>query len=411
MIKKIRYKLILILSLSLFIVLASTILIINLVNFNNVNSSADNILNFLSYNDGEFKVDIPKFDENQNQDFDNHGFSHKMDIETPYQTRYFYVKKDNSSYNCNVSHVAKINEEDSIQYFIKASNKSSSRGYIDSYRYYKKNMNFIIFVDCSNELETAYDFLKNSLIISSVGYAVVFILVFVLSKYAIKPISENYEKQKRFITDASHELKTPLTIISANNELLEMINGYNEANIVISKQVDRMTNMVKNLTSLSRVSEINKLSNVNKVSVSDTLLDVSSLFKNNFLSSNKSYKVDIKQDLNTKGDENLLRQLFSIILDNALKYSVSYVILRAYKENKKVILTCSNDCLNLKKGNLNHYFERFYRSDESRGSSITGNGIGLSIAKSICDLHHFKATCEAIDENLFQIMIVMTQQD
>lgn len=408
MIKKIRKKLILILSLSLFVVLTIIIFVVNLINFNNVSSSADNILNFLSMNDGEFKTDNqpPKIDDHDNSTNKNDD-KHKMDVETPYETRYFYVKENDGTITANVTHVAKIDENKAIEYYEEVSSTSSTRGYLDSYRYYKKEVNFIIFIDCSNELSTAFEFLKDSLIISSIGYVAVFVLVFILSKYAIKPISESYEKQKRFITDASHELKTPLTIISANNELLEMLNGENEANVVINKQIDRMTNMVKNLTSLSRILEVDKLSNSSILSLSDIIIDVSSLFKTNFETMNKKYKEDIEPDLYIKGDENLIRQLFSIIFDNALKYSSSYIIIRAYSENKKIIVKCSNDCQNLKKGNMDRCFERFYRSDDARGSSITGNGIGLSIAKSISDLHSFEISADAIEDDLFEIKIEM----
>ena len=233
----------------------------------------------------------------------------------------------------------------------------------------------------------------------------VFILLVIFSKPLVLPIAKSYERQKRFITDASHELKTPLTIISANNELIEMENGESESTRAIEKQVNRLTTLVKNLISLSKIDESERLNSAKNFSLSDALIDVCENFKVAFRNSNKYFTYDVEEGIDYFGDENLIRQLINILLDNANKYSLTKVNVNLEKVGNKINIVVTNDSKEVEERNLKEYFERFYRSQMSRSSDVEGSGIGLSLAKEIVTLHKGEISAYGIDTNTFQIKI------
>ena len=226
-----------------------------------------------------------------------------------------------------------------------------------------------------------------------------------MSKKAVKPLAEAYEKQNLFITNASHELKTPLTIISANNEMLEIENGENEYSQAINKQINKMNSMVKNLTMLSRIYESTNIFYEN-VDLSEVMLEIVNLYKIPFKNKNINFNYTINNDIIIKGDIMMLKQLFASLFDNALKYTKDDFELSLVKQSNKIVCTFTNNSYDIKKGNLDKCFERFYRLEEVRGSMIEGSGIGLSLAKEITYLH--KGTIEAFapEDNIFTIKLV-----
>jgi len=242
-----------------------------------------------------------------------------------------------------------------------------------------------------------------SLIISSIGYVCVFLLILLASKYVFKPVDEAYLKQKRFISNASHELKTPLTIISANNELIEMIHGADESTDAINRQVKKLNQMVSSLSLLTKLSEKNKLDNKQIFNLSDTINDV---IADSCILNNESIKIEIKvnENINYEGEEGLIRQLISIIIDNAVKYSINNISIFLYQDSKDIIFECMNDCYEIEDGIHNEVFERFYRNDNIR-SKVEGSGIGLSIAKEITDLHKASISASSVN-NTFKIKII-----
>lgn len=413
MIKKLRRKFILVTMLSVFCVLAIIMTAINVINYTKISSYADNVLNVLYENDGQFSLPDntvqPHNEQSQPPDASQQFKPpHGMSEETPYETRYFTVRYEDSEIKTDVNNIAAISSEEAISLSEEAIAKNRNRGYIGIYRFLvADNGSFILFVDCARQMETADSFLQASLLISGAGLVAVFVLVFFLSKYAVKPIAESYEKQKRFITDASHELKTPLTIISANNELIELTTGETQATQAISKQVVRMTAMIKNLTALASLDEMNKLAQRANFSLTDILTDISALFRPTIEDAGRIFNEKIDKDLMINGDETQIRQAVSIILENSSKYAKTFVTLNASITGKQIILELSNDADNVPQGNLDRCFERFYRTDEARASTVSGNGIGLSIAKSIVELHGGTINAFGSEDNIFKIKIVL----
>ena len=424
MIKKLRRKFILVTMLAVFCVLAVIMTAINLVNYGKVASYADSVLDVLYAGGGAFswaerptEPEPTKPDEVQGQAPnadsqarpDGNGKPappHGMNEETPYETRYFTVKFGDSGAETDLSNIAAITEDRAVDLAEQAAGKRSDRGYIGVYRYYVADDGaFVLFVDCARQKDTADSFLYASLWISGAGLIAVFVLILFLSKLAVRPIAESYEKQKRFITDASHELKTPLTIVSANNELTELTGGETQYTAAIAAQVERMTAMVKNLTALARLDETEKLPQKTEFSLTEALSGTVDSFRAAIEKDGRTLSTDIDDGLKICGDETLVRQAFSIVLENAAKYALSRVTLTAKRAGKNAVIECANDADGVKAGDMNRCFERFYRSDEARASKVHGNGVGLSIAKSIVELHDGKVSAYGGADGVFTIRI------
>lgn len=421
MIKKLRAKFILVTMLSVFCVLAVIMTAINVVNYGKVASYADSVLDVLYAGGGSFQNSaqpVPggetkpddNLDEKTDDDDDDDDDDDEskpipgMNRETPYETRYFTVKFGDTGAVADVGSIAAVSGERAVKLAAQAANKRTNRGYIGIYRYYvADDGQFVLFVDCARQKDTADTFFATSMWISGVGLVAVFVLILFLSKLAVRPIAESYEKQKRFITDASHELKTPLTIISANNELTELTDGETQYTAAIAAQVERMTAMVKNLTALARLDETEKLSQKTEFSLSEALSGTVDSFRAAIGKDGRTLSTDIDDGLKICGDETLVRQAFSIVLENAAKYAISRVTLTAKRVGKNAVIECANDADGVKAGDMNRCFERFYRSDEARASKVHGNGVGLSIAKSIVELHDGKVSAYGSADGVFTI--------
>ncbi|MGM9683760.1 MAG: sensor histidine kinase [Eubacteriales bacterium] len=411
MIGKLRRKFILIAMLSVIGVLAIIMTAVNIMNYSEVVTYADNVLDVLYERDGRFLLpddDVLPKDEQGSMRQPLKPPRKGMSEETPYETRYFTVRYENSATVSDVRNIAAVSSDEAKILADEAIASGKTRGFLGIYRFLVADEgSFVLFVDCAKQRETASSFLTSSLLISAIGIAAVFVLVLLLSKHAVKPIAESYERQKRFITDASHELKTPLTIISANNEITELTVGESRATRAISKQVARMTAMVKNLTTLAKLDETERPALRVDFSLTDTLIDLCALFRPAVESGGRLFEEQIDKDLTVRGDETLLRQAFSILFDNAAKYARTRVSLSAEKTDRNITVILQNDADNIGKGNLDRCFERFYRTDEARASCVSGNGIGLSIAKSIVELHGGSICAEGFPDNIFRITVVL----
>ncbi len=190
--------------------------------------------------------------------------------------------------------------------------------------------------------------------------------------------------QKEFITDAGHELKTPLTSISTSADVLKMENGDNEWVDNIQKQTVRMSKLVKNLVMLSRLDEGMPLPDKSDFSLSDAAWEAAEPFEMRAKAQGKSYSQNIAPDLNMTGDMAAVQQLISILLDNAFKYSDDggEIRLSVCAQHKNKVIEVYNTCPPDSLGDIDRFFDRFYRADKSRAYD-GGTGIGLAIARAI----------------------------
>ncbi len=266
------------------------------------------------------------------------------------------------------------------------------------YRYYKYLMEpdhaedteeayRIAVINASNELYSVFRILIISLVTAVLTYGIVLFVIVRASERAVRPMAESYEKQKRFITDAGHELKTPLSVISANNEVSKLTFGENEVFDTIDRQVTRMNALIRSLMELSRMDEEQK-PEFAPFSLSDALYDTFSSFRNVAESKGKTFTCDIEEGISFVGDESKIRQLAAILADNGVKYcDEGGEILSSLSESAgRIRIRVENDYADVDKIDPKLLFERFYRADEAR--SYDGSyGLGLSIARSIVNLH------------------------
>ena len=261
-------------------------------------------------------------------------------------------------------------------------------------------------LNASDSLYSIFSVILISAVIGLTSFLLVLLIVILASKRAVKPIAESYIRQKQFVTDAGHELKTPLTVISADNELLRILCGDNEWSDGIDRQVTKMNGLVQNLIALAKMDEEQKpvFASFN---LSDAVYDTVMPFENLILSREKYITVDIAENIFYTGDESRLRQLVSILMDNAAKYcdekGAISVCLRA---DRLIRLQISNDYDAVNTCDLEQIFQRFYRTDKAR-TPDGSYGLGLSIAKSIVAYHKGTIHARALghDRIMFEVLL------
>lgn len=329
--------------------------------------------------------------------------------EAPFETRFFSVLvTDGEAQSIDVDHIAAITEELAQRYALRAAEDSRDQGYYSSYKFGKKVNDdgsiLVVIVDCSSRFSSLMWLARISLAIGVAALVLMFITVYLLSGLAVRPAAESMEKQKRFISDAGHELKTPLAVISANVDVLEMDGASNEWTKSIRNQVRRMTELVGNMLALSRMEEGNADALFADVDLSQVMRESVVTYRSVAQTKGRRFDTDIASGIHMQGDRRSLAQLSSILLDNAMKYSSegSIVSVRLSKDDKGILYTVSNRCDEMPEGDLGRLFDRFYRADSSRARESGGYGIGLSVAKAICENHGGTITATAEEGNIIR---------
>lgn len=433
---KLRRKLVLIVMISLFIVELIIVITINGINFYNLDKRTDTLLSEISAGGGSF---IEMTDPNLKKRYDTSpGYkpegdppempeSHsgddslsvpasssssssrtkkklssvigggELDIETRYSTRFFTVKVNskNDITQINTSRIAALSANDAKEFAQKILALDKETGYLDNYKYLvstdeESGSKLVIVIDVNSDIGTAQNFLIISCLVAFGSLVVVTILVAVFSRRAIKPMIENMERQKQFITDAGHEIKTPLAIISANTEVIEMISGESEWTDSIKNQSKRLSELVARLLKLAKMEEeVKNELVITEFNISDAVIDTAEPFITLAKSKNKELTLDIAEGLMFTGDEASIRELTSILTENAVKYADenSEIKLALKKQGKEIRLSVFNKGEPIDEKSLPRLFDRFYREDSSRTRETGGSGIGLSIAKAIVTAH------------------------
>lgn len=423
MIRGLKIKFIALSMTALIVLLAVIVGGMNLISYNAVISDADFTLSILSQNKGRFpdmkKEDNADSDENDYDDIDADEIANNrkkplmrgMSPELPFESRYFSVVLNTQGeiIMTETSKIASVTPDEAVDFAKDVISGGKSKGFIGNYRYTSSadsGNTRIIFLDCERKLDSFDTFLQASIIMSLIGTAAVFFIICFFSGRIVRPISESYEKQKRFITDAGHEIKTPLTVINANADLLQMDMGENECITDIKQQTQRLRSLTEDLVMLARMEETESKIQKIEFPISEVVEDAAKPFHNVALQQGKRLSCNIQPMLCINGNGAAIQKLTSILIDNALKYSPdkSEIALSLSQRGKMVYLAvCNPTNIPLKTQDLAHIFDRFYRTDESRNSQTGGHGIGLSIAKSIVAAHGGKINAELKDGGLFQI--------
>ena len=411
MINKLKRKFLIIGTVSMFVLMAVLVLIMNIVNYRGVISDADSVLDMLS------QPNLPFLTEKDPPDMPKEisGFVPPgMSVEVPYESRFFAVQvsSDGRILQSDLSRIVSVDDKSAKEYINTALKSGRTRGFIGSFRYLKtadRDGTRILFLDCGRKLDSFTGFLWTSVIVGLAGCLVVFIVFILAAGKIVAPIAESYEKQKRFISDAGHEIKTPLTIINANIDLLET-DGEKEELADIRAQTDRLTELTNNLVMLSKMEEAEHTLRKIEFPLSDLAAEIVGSFRAPAASRGLDLEVDITPGITMEGSPDTIRQLISILLDNAVKYSPDggkiEVGLSAHR--KTVSLSVRNTTAEkINEGDLNRVFDRFYRTDESRNSETGGHGIGLSIAKAITEAHGGSISASTKSGDDFCVTVVL----
>ena len=408
MLKKMRWHFILAAMAAVFIMLAAVVTGINVWNYHTTAKRADQrILEIFDFEVEKGNMSEPAPPEIFDRPDDR-------DPEAPYTTRFFIVRLDESEKVTDVStdFIASVDKEEAEEFAYSVLNKKRQLGYYKNYRFQiftDNNDNIVIFLNNAMELHSARNVLLISCLVGVGCFLIVFLLVLVLSRQAMKPYIRNIERQKRFITDASHEIKTPLTSIGTSVDVIEMEHGQDEWTRNIHRQTEKMSRMVADLVTLSRLDEENPFLDKVEFSLSDAAWEVAEPFTSLAKAQGKNYSQRIEENLTLCGNPDAARQMISVLLDNALKYSDENGIIRldVYKDHSKIKIEVYNTCVLEDTQNLSRLFERFYRPDDSRAGRTGGSGIGLSIAQAVAEAYGGKIKVRSKDGKsiLFQVTI------
>lgn len=411
MIGKLKRKFTILATVSMLLLMTVLVLIMNIVNYSSVVRESDAVLGMLSQTSAPPKDNVtPPGKSGDRKD----GFIPRgMSPEVPYESRYFTVTvtENGEMKESDLSKIISVDSESVKDYIEKAFAGNNDRGFIGQFRYLKttnNNMTRIIFLDCGRKLDTFYTFLWTSLAVGFFGCVAVFVAFLFVSGKIVRPIAESYEKQKRFISDAGHEIKTPLTIINANVDLLEC-DGEKEELKEIKNQTHRLTEFTDSLVYLSKMEESGQSLPRVEMPLSDIVIEETESFRAPALTKNIVFTVRAEPQIAFCGVPEAVRRLVCVLLQNAVKYTPDggIVTLNLTKSKKQAILSVFNTTENeIIKSDLPYVFDRFFRTDVSRNSENGGHGIGLSIAKAIVDEHG--GTIEASTKTGNDFLITVT---
>ena len=337
----------------------------------------DSVISVLYENDGvfpeEWKLKDPRYKRG----------TFEATSETPFETRYLAATFDTarSLTSLDATHVAELDEQEAAEVIGHMLDGVANAGYYDRYRFRvfteQDGSGMIIAVDCFQQLQSSHTLLLISAAIMGATVTITGLFIVPLSKRFVDPYVRNLERQKRFVTDASHELKTPIAIISANTDLIEATEGESSWTRSTRAQTARLNKLTGELIELARTIDTFEGA-ATRASVADGLEGISA---------REVGKAEPR--IIVSGSPEELDRLVSVLVDNAVKYCDDNGSIRVRLEQRKreIVLTVTNPCASLTTQDTRRIFDRFYRADASRSRSTGGNGIGLSIAQGIVSRH------------------------
>lgn len=404
MIRKLRWKFICVTMAAVLAVLLLIIFTINAVNIWQSNEALDSVTESLLESGGTFQKNMDNFkmekrENNNNAEFKTGIKGRFHDKELPFATRFFTVTLNSSGeiVSNDLNSIVSVTKDEAEQIAAAIMTRRGTTGWYQTWRYRVgeiENGFLLIVVEATSTRSSILSVFGITLIVGLAALLAIFALIVPLSKRVIRPIAETYENQRRFITDASHELKTPLTVISANAELLGMTCGENEWSDGILRQCEQMRILIGRMIQMSRLDEGEQRLTFERFDLSEAVYDTVMSFRGPADARGLKVTVEIPPDIHFLGDEGAIRQLISILMDNALKYSDKggQIFVRLKREAKgfgrdKLNISVQNTFLAVASLETDKLFERFYRADSSHteGNSY---GLGLPIARSVAELHN-----------------------
>lgn len=367
------------------------------------NRQADQITAMISENNGT----LPQLKDYKQQQKNSQAFEryfNNYNEDSSYRTRFFriFLDEDKKVTNVNMDHIAAVDVKKAVRMTKMAMLRRGKVGLVGSYRYRKEykdgQVRSIIFLDCKENQSFYHLAVTITITVSTLLTCLITVIFAIASKRAVRPFEINSNRQKQFITDASHELKTPLAIISANAEVLQYKGDGNEWTQNIIDQTKHMGKLINQLLVLAKLDEVQEKSEKQEADLKLLLEETIEPFEEVATQKKVTLKLHLEEGVTIRVNREQIAQLVSILTENAAKYvnDGGKIVWRLTKTQHGAVLVVKNTT-EKELPDTKRMFDRFYRSDSSRSSKTGGQGIGLSIAKKIVDSHKGSITAKAGD--------------
>ena len=374
MIKKLKSKIFLLIMISLSVLIVGIIVVFAVLNYSNTIKTTTLMMDRIS-NFEDKKI------------IGNETTKPELEIEG----LYFVEVKNSKVVNNSV-----ITNSDLEKYAIKVSNSKNESGIVGKYIYKvrktKDNVSMVILM----ENEKAISHIRVIFLFSGISIVLSLLIIYSvsrkLSETIVKPVEETLEKQKQFISDASHELKTPLAVIEANADVLENEVGKNKWLTYIQNEINSMDKLINELLLLAKTENVDSIKTYKKFDLSKEVEIIISVFESMAYEKNVKINTNIQKDVIMNGNKEDIKHILSTLIDNAIKHAETEgnVTIELSKEKNEIILQVKNEGDPIPEGEREKIFERFYRIDKSRNRSEKRYGLGLAIAKSTVEKYNGK---------------------
>lgn len=323
-----------------------------------------------------------------------------VNAETEYENRYAWgvVDDQDAILSLNADHIASEDVRELHAIISEILSWNVPDGYYSFYRFRvfsnDDGTRTIYLLDCLQRQQTKVVLAQSLAVMSLATLALVFILLFPISRRITRSYARNLERQQRFVTDASHELKTPLTIISANNDIIERLSGETQWTRSTKTQIARLNTLMRDLIETAKSSEALDVAALPVIDLSQLTSRVVEDFRPFAEAKGKRISVEAEGNVRIRGSEDSINRVLSVLLDNAVKHGDEggEITVRLHATRKHAVLCVDNPAANVTEDETRHLFDRFYRTDTSRARSTGGYGIGLSTAHGNIERHGGKLT-------------------
>ncbi|MGI6665387.1 MAG: sensor histidine kinase [Christensenellaceae bacterium] len=394
MIKKLQLKLIAISMAVLVIVFVIVFLTINIFMQTSSEKQTADLLSMVAEQDGLMLPPEEEMGKKEMMPMEDFPQPERMQ-----GMRLFYVKVDGAGtvLEVNFERMFDYTEEDVLAVAEKAFANEKTKSTMDGFQYLiveKSYGKIAVFAERNVEIRMLEELLQLSLYVAAGTFILLLFFSLLFSKWAVKPVEVAFQKQQRFVSDASHELKTPHTIMGANIDVLENEIGSNERITALKGQMVRMNLLISDLLTLAKADDEKNMLHTEYFSLSKTVENTTLEFESTAFEAGKSLHYQIEADIMYLGDAAKMKQLTAILLDNAIKYSDENgdINVMLQKRDSEIIFAVSNTGTHIPEAEREKIFDRFYRRDISRARETGGYGLGLAIAKSIVEAHQGKIT-------------------
>ena len=377
MIKQLKTKIFLIIMLSLSILVISVITIFGILNYSNTLKTTTLVMDRVS----NIRFDGPREFE---------GKTEKEERSISIDGVYNVEVKDNEIIN-NESEDSEIEE-----YALKIAKTNNEEGIIGKYLYKMmktpQNTVRIVFMENENTIKSLNMMIVYLILATILSLVIIYWIARKLSETIVKPVEETFEKQKQFISDASHELKTPLAVIEANSDVLENEVGDNKWLKYIQNEITSMDKLINELLLLAKTENVESIKNYQNFDLSKETEMIVSVFESMAYEKKVKLNIDIEENISMYGDKEDIKHILSTLIDNAIKHCIPEkdVTVTVRKEKNEIIMKVKNVGEEIPEEEKDKIFERFYRIDKSRNRSEKRYGLGLAIAKATVEKYNGK---------------------